>query len=73
MGATNDTTADRAAIERWWPHLSIEAKHRLLAQLGGHIDDETAAEIESITGVSAPERLTAAEQQFVRTQIEAVD
>jgi hypothetical protein len=73
MGATNGTTADSAAIERWWPHLSIEAKHRLLAELGGPVDDETAAEIESITGASAPERLTIAEQQYVRTQIEAVD
>ena len=73
MSATNGMTADAAAIERWWPHLSIEAKHRLLAELGGPIDDETAAEIESITGAGAPERLTIAEQQFVLTQIEAVD
>ena len=29
MSATHDT--DRGAIERWWPHLSIEGKHRLLA------------------------------------------
>ena len=73
MGATNDTAADRVAIERWWPHLSIEAKHRLLAELDGEIDSKTAAEIESITGNVAPERLSVAEQQFVRTQIEAVD
>lgn len=73
MGATNDTTAGRSEIERWWPHLSIDAKHRLLADLDGPVDDETAAEIESITGAGAPERLTAAEQQFVRTQIEPVD
>lgn len=71
MSATHDT--DRGAIERWWPHLSIEGKHRLLAELDGPIDDETAAEIESITGESAPERLTPAEQRYVLTQIEAVD
>jgi hypothetical protein len=71
MGATHDT--DRGAIERWWPHLSIEGKHRLLAELDGLIDNSTAAEIESITGESAPERLTPAEQRYVLTQIEAVD
>jgi hypothetical protein len=63
----------RVAIERWWPQLSIESKHRLLAELGADIDGQTAAEIESITGAAAPERLSQAEQQFVRTQIEAVD
>ena len=59
-------------VERWWPHLSIKAKHRLLADLDGPIDDETAAEIEAIHG-SAPERLSPAAQAFIRTQIEAVD
>ena len=71
MSATHDT--DRGAIERWWPHLSIEAKHRLLAELTAPIDAETAAEIESITGAPASERLTPAEQRFVLTQIEPVD
>ena len=73
MGATEDTTTGRVEIERWWPHLSIEAKHRLLAELGADLDAETAAEIEALTGGTAPERLTPAEQQFVITQIEAVD
>jgi hypothetical protein len=75
MGAMNDDTAPvgAAEIERWWPHLSIEAKHRLLAELDGLIDAETAAEIESITGGGAPQRLDSGEQQFVLTQIEAVD
>lgn len=71
MNLTHDT--DRGAIERWWPHLSIEGKHRLLAELDAPIDAATAAEIESITGESAPERLTPAEQRYVLTQIEAVD
>jgi hypothetical protein len=73
MGAMEDTTAGRVEIERWWPHLSIEAKHRLLAELDGPVDAETAAEIESLTGGTAPDRLTPAEQQYVATQIEAVD
>ncbi|WP_448002538.1 hypothetical protein [Agromyces bauzanensis] len=71
MGSGGGT--EHAAIERWWPHLSIESKHRLLAELGGPIDEKTAAEIESITGAGAPERLSEAERQFVRTQIEPVD
>lgn len=73
MSATEGTRPEHAEIERWWPHLSIEAKHRLLADLDGQVDAETAAEIESITGEQAPERLSSGEQQFVRTQIEAVD
>ncbi|RZS68728.1 hypothetical protein EV187_1164 [Agromyces ramosus] len=73
MGMTEDTAAGRVEIERWWPHLSIEAKHRLLAELDADLDAETVAEIESITGGAAPDRLTPAEQRFVITQIEAVD
>jgi hypothetical protein len=74
MEATkNDAAPSRVAIERWWPHLSIAAKHRLLAALDEPIDPETAAEIESLTGERAPERLTLGEQAYVRTQIEAVD
>lgn len=71
----DDTTAPGAAsdIERWWPYLSIAAKHRLLEELDAPIDPATAEEIESLTGHPAPERLTPAEQAFVRTQIEAVD
>jgi hypothetical protein len=69
----DEERAHDADIERWWPHLSIAAKHRLLADLDGPIDDHTAAEIEAICGTSAPERLTGAAQDFIRTQIEAVD
>ena len=73
MTANEGARREHAEIERWWPHLSIDAKHRLLAELDGPIDTATADEIESITGVEAPERLSGAEQQFVRTQMEAVD
>ena len=73
MGATDDTTAGHVEIERWWPHLSIEAKHRLLAELDAAIDAETVAEIEALTGGMAPDRLTLVEQRYVITQIEAVD
>lgn len=73
MDAHDDRTRDGVRIERWWPRLSIDAKHRLLADLDGEVDAETAAEIESLTGEQAPDRLTRAEQEYVRTQIEPVD
>ena len=73
MSATDDTTAGHVEIERWWPHLSIEAKHRLLAELDAELDAETVAEIEALTGGMAPDRHTIVEQQNVITQIEAVD
>lgn len=60
-------------IESWWPRLSIAAKHRLLADLDAPIDAATGREIEALTGQAPPNRLTAAEADFIRTQIEAVD
>lgn len=60
-------------IERWWPHLSIASKHRVLADLTAPIDAETAREIETLTGAAAPTRLSPADIAYVRTQVEAVD
>jgi hypothetical protein len=60
-------------VEVWWPHLSIAAKHRLLADLDAPIDAATGQEIESLTGLAPPYRLTPGEADFIRTQIEAVD
>lgn len=60
-------------IERWWPQLSIEAKHRLLVDLEVEIDAETAAEIEALVGGPVDPRLTPAEIAFIATQMEAVD
>jgi hypothetical protein len=71
--ANTEHGTDGMGVERWWPHLSIKAKHRLLADLDGPIDDETAAEIEQIHGTAPPERLSRAAQEFIRTQVEAVD
>jgi hypothetical protein len=74
MDARNGaSTPGRVAIERWWPRLSIDARHRILADLEGEIDEQTAAEIEALTGEPAPDQLTSAERSYVRTQIEAVD
>jgi hypothetical protein len=60
-------------IEAWWPHLSIAAKHRLLADLDAPLDAATVREIESLTGRTPSLRLTADEADFIRTQIEPVD
>lgn len=67
----NDTLGHE--IERWWPHLSIDAKHRLLGDLDGEIDAATAAEIEAIIGGPVDTSLSPAERAFIRTQMEAVD
>ena len=56
----------------WWPHLSIDAKHAILADLEGPLPDGVRREIESLGGEPS-ERLTDADVQFIRTQIEAVD
>lgn len=67
----NDTAGHE--IERWWPQLSITAKHRLLADLDSDIDDETLAEIEALVGALVSVRLTPGERAFILTQVEAVD
>lgn len=67
----NDTFGHE--IERWWPHLSIEAKHRLLNDLDGEIDQATAVEIEALVGGPVEPSLSPAERAFIRTQMEAVD
>ena len=68
----NDTLGHE--IERWWPHLSIDAKHRLLGDLDGEIDAATAAEIEAIIGGPVdPQALMQLQIDFIRTQMEAVD
>lgn len=67
------TEAERTEIERWWPHLSIRARHLVLDDLTGPLHETVVVEIEAITTASAPDRLTESEQRFVLTQIEAVD
>lgn len=58
--------------ERWWPHLSIDAKHAILADPDRPLPDGVRREIEALGGAST-ERLTDEDVQFIRTQIEAVD
>lgn len=59
-------------VERWWPHLSIDAKHAILADPEGVLPDVVRDEIAGLGG-EPPERLAQADVQFIRTQIEAVD
>ena len=53
MGTTEGTAAGRVEIERWWPHLSIEAKHRLL-QSSRPPRRRAAAEIERSPAAPRP-------------------
>lgn len=71
---------NRIAVERWWPPLSIEAKHRVLSAIEAAgdddvaLDDDLVAEIAAIDGPgAAPTRLTRHEREYIRTQIEPVD
>ena len=59
--------------ERWWPHLSIEAKHEILADPTAPLSERVRAEIRDRTGAEPPDRLGAADRAFIETQIEAVD
>lgn len=59
--------------ERWWPQLSITAKHHLLEDLDGDLDDVVRDEISKITGEEAGDRLGDSDKAFIRTQIEPVD
>jgi hypothetical protein len=59
--------------ERWWPHLSIDAKHAILVDPDGPLPESVRREIARLSGGEAPERLPAEDVQFIRTQIEPVD
>lgn len=71
----------RIPVERWWPPLSIDAKHRVLAAIerAGEdaevpLDEALRAEIGAADEArEAPARLTPRECDFIRTQIEPVD
>jgi hypothetical protein len=59
--------------ERWWPQLSIESKHAILDDPEGPLSGAVRDEISRLAGGEAPERLSAADVRFIRTQIESVD
>ncbi|MFC6357121.1 hypothetical protein [Luethyella okanaganae] len=64
------------AIERWWPHLNIEAKHELLLNLDEPLSAVVVEQIERVCGRPLPATrtsLSVSEKDFIRTQIESVD
>lgn len=73
------TEQARLAIEVWWPHLSIDARHVVLRDMDAEFEASVVAEIAAIAaGAGWPEamvpmRLDESERGYVLTQIEAVD
>jgi hypothetical protein len=69
----------RLEIERWWPHLTIEARHLVLRDLDAELEASVVVEIVEIAerdgfaDASIPTRLDPRERDYVLTQIEAVD
>lgn len=72
-------TEGHIGIEHWWPHLSIDARHRVWAALegDGELDAVVVAEITEVVGadasVAVPGRLTDADRAYIATQGEVVD
>lgn len=65
-------------IERWWPPLDVTFKHEILADLDAPLSPAALEAIFVLSGKALPApagsvRLTAAEQGYIRTQVEAVD
>ncbi|WP_341953835.1 hypothetical protein [Salinibacterium sp. TMP30] len=63
-------------IERWWPELSITAKHELQEDLEGKISNLVLKEIEALLACSLPrsrQHLSESDRAFIKTQIEIVD
>jgi len=71
-----DSNTELPAIERWWPELSIPAKHDLQNNLRGEVSERVLTEIETLLSCSIPRsnhRLSDAERAFIETQTEIVD
>lgn len=62
-------------IHEWWPRLSIEARHEMIARGSTRLDESVREEIRTITGavVGAEEELSDQDLDYARTQMEAVD
>lgn len=62
-------------IHEWWPRLSIEARHEMIASGSLRLDEAVREEIRTITGavVGAEEELSDQDLDYARTQMEAVD
>lgn len=62
-------------IHKWWPKLSIEAKHELVEARGMSLSNTVREEIAAITGEEIPSdaALTRDDVEFIETQREQVD
>ena len=63
-------------IERWWPHLDIDSKHQILADLDTPLSPKTLAEVARLCDSNieeGPATLSDREKEYIRTQIEVVD
>lgn len=70
----HDDRDEQLSIERWWPRLSIEAKHAVLEDARRPLTAQVLDEIEEITGHRREhDRLDGDERDFVLTQVEPVD
>lgn len=71
-----DSDTNLPPIERWWPELSIAAKHSLQEDPHGEISATVLDEIRTLTGSdvpSAPQHLNDDERAYIATQTEIVD
>ena len=63
-------------IDRWWPHLDIDFKHEILADLDAPLTPKALAEVARLcdsTFKPGPATLSDPEKDYIRTQIEFVD
>ncbi|MGV8858916.1 hypothetical protein [Rhodoglobus sp.] len=71
-----DSNTQLPAIERWWPELTISAKHELQKDLHGEISESVLNEIETLSASTLPKvplRFNDDERAFIKTQTEIVD
>jgi len=64
------------SIERWWPHIDIEFKHEILADLNTPLSESALAQLYGLCGEPAATgsvTLTEREKSYILTQTEFVD
>jgi len=66
---------DLPPIETWWPRLSVEARHEVLAAPDVPLSERVRGEIRALTGTDVTEGVVLDEHErgFVATQQETVD
>lgn len=71
-----DSSNTLPPIERWWPELSISAKHSIYRDPRGELSGSVLNEISGISGsdsLTAPRRLSDDQRDYIATQTEFVD